>query len=1080
MALPAALLAALWLTLSFGAGSKAGSAPTLDEDLAAVRHFQQQRSWVPAESLAAVVLARLSSDPAADSLRIADMLFAIGQARCFRLNLSDGKALQATGRCLEIRQRELGAEHVDVAEAHVLLGRVFSNTGGNDSALVHYQKAREICTSLLGPADTLVANTWGYSGLAHRGLRDFRRALEELGQALSIREHYHGPVHRAVAEMLAQMGYCWHQLGDLDHAREALERSLSVLGKTVGRDARQRILPLDYLAGVETAAGNHAWALDLSQEALRVSRLHGSEDDPEVIRMRGNLAAALFMFGDYAGMRAELQTVLPWYESHRGPRDRWTASTRLNLGLACAGVGDSSAAMRLLRKVETDLAAQPGPPDPNLAYALAWQARVLHTSGDDAGARAACERGLRTARAAPNPSAFTLALLHYTLLEVLCASADSAALDSTCRSLDRLADEFSLHTTTTAASISYWDARVAQKLGRDSQAWTHALEAFRRSHQQVCWNVQALPDGRALQLSWEQSRNLDVVVDLARNGSPQRLEAAWDRLVRTRGLVRAELARRRLPLALRSDPKIVAARAQWLKSQRSYAQRVVLTAGAADDSAETAKLERLRSLAEVTERAYVQALAGRRAAAVPAEVALSDVRARLRAGQALVSVIEIAAPTDTARVLAFVARGGGKDISLVDLGRTRELRAVLDAWQEQLAAPPGPDVRAAGEAERACRALGRAARTATWDRIAGLLGGAKDVFVVADGPLLDMPWQALPDKDGGYLVEAEPRLHVLNAEWELVAPHEPVTSTSMLAVGDPQYESAGEQPQIAAAPVIAAATVLAAAPVIAAATVRAASDPCSGGADLVLAQLPASGREAQEAARAWCAGGSHRTATLLVGQDATEAAVKREAPGRAILHLATHGIVARDTCLTGDVGTRGVGGVSPVSDAPQSAAAARARPFTMPAIGVGPSPWSDRRVWLALAGANHAHEHSADENEGLLTAEEVITLDLEGTDWVVLSACHAALAGALPREGTLGLRRAFHLAGARTVIASRWAVEDAATREWMRALYEARRAGAVGAAQAMQSASRAVLRARRDEGRSTHPFYWAAFTATGE
>jgi CHAT domain-containing protein len=172
--------------------------------------------------------------------------------------------------------------------------------------------------------------------------------------------------------------------------------------------------------------------------------------------------------------------------------------------------------------------------------------------------------------------------------------------------------------------------------------------------------------------------------------------------------------------------------------------------------------------------------------------------------------------------------------------------------------------------------------------------------------------------------------------------------------------------------------------------------------------------------------------------------------------------------------------VSPVSDAPQSAAAARARPFTMPAIGVGPSPWSDRRVWLALAGANHAHEHSADENEGLLTAEEVITLDLEGTDWVVLSACHAALAGALPREGTLGLRRAFHLAGARTVIASRWAVEDAATREWMRALYEARRAGAVGAAQAMQSASRAVLRARRDEGRSTHPFYWAAFTATGE
>jgi CHAT domain-containing protein len=99
---------------------------------------------------------------------------------------------------------------------------------------------------------------------------------------------------------------------------------------------------------------------------------------------------------------------------------------------------------------------------------------------------------------------------------------------------------------------------------------------------------------------------------------------------------------------------------------------------------------------------------------------------------------------------------------------------------------------------------------------------------------------------------------------------------------------------------------------------------------------------------------------------------------------------------------------------------------------------------------------------------------------VVLSACHSGLGATLPREGTLGLRRAFHLAGARTVIASDWAVEDAATRDWMHALYDARRAGASEAAAAIQTASRSILAARRHERRSTHPFYWAAFTATGE
>ena len=51
----------------------------------------------------------------------------------------------------------------------------------------------------------------------------------------------------------------------------------------------------------------------------------------------------------------------------------------------------------------------------------------------------------------------------------------------------------------------------------------------------------------------------------------------------------------------------------------------------------------------------------------------------------------------------------------------------------------------------------------------------------------------------------------------------------------------------------------------------------------------------------------------------------------------------------------------------------------------------------------------------LLTAEEVSTLDLAGTDWVVLSACHSGVGEAWAREGQLGMRRAFHLAGARTV-----------------------------------------------------------------
>jgi CHAT domain-containing protein len=135
-------------------------------------------------------------------------------------------------------------------------------------------------------------------------------------------------------------------------------------------------------------------------------------------------------------------------------------------------------------------------------------------------------------------------------------------------------------------------------------------------------------------------------------------------------------------------------------------------------------------------------------------------------------------------------------------------------------------------------------------------------------------------------------------------------------------------------------------------------------------------------------------------------------------------------------------------------------------------------VWLALAGANRAPSSARDENEGLLTAEEVVTLDLRGAEWVVLSACHSGLAPAWSHEGVLGMRRAFHLAGARAVIASRWPVGDESTREWMEPLYAARARGE-GAGAAVGTACRTVLAARRANGRSTHPFYWAAFDASG-
>jgi CHAT domain-containing protein len=134
---------------------------------------------------------------------------------------------------------------------------------------------------------------------------------------------------------------------------------------------------------------------------------------------------------------------------------------------------------------------------------------------------------------------------------------------------------------------------------------------------------------------------------------------------------------------------------------------------------------------------------------------------------------------------------------------------------------------------------------------------------------------------------------------------------------------------------------------------------------------------------------------------------------------------------------------------------------------------------LALAGANRRDQAAPDQDDGILTAEEIAALELSGVEWAVLSACDTGVGEVKAGEGVFGLRRAFQVAGAGTLIMSLWSVEDESAGAWMRALYEARFVARLGTAEAVRQASRSVLQARRQRGESTHPFYWAAFVAAG-
>ena len=125
-------------------------------------------------------------------------------------------------------------------------------------------------------------------------------------------------------------------------------------------------------------------------------------------------------------------------------------------------------------------------------------------------------------------------------------------------------------------------------------------------------------------------------------------------------------------------------------------------------------------------------------------------------------------------------------------------------------------------------------------------------------------------------------------------------------------------------------------------------------------------------------------------------------------------------------------------------------------------------------------ETGTEDDDGLLTASEIATLELDA-DWVILSACNTAAADGTPgAEGLSGMAKAFFYAGARALLVSHWAVNSEAAVAITTGMLDAMANDtSIGRAEALR---RSMLAMMDTEGKDyfAHPMFWAPFVVVGE
>ncbi len=983
------------------------------------------------------------------------------------------EATSAFERALSLREQELGPEHPDLASPMAALGALHLAASDPDAAGPLLERALSIQETALGSTHRRVGRTAQLLGVQRTLTGRHAEAEQILLWALSILEHELGPEHRDVGRTLGHLARSRTHQGRLPQAKAAAERSVRVLEGALGADHIELAAVLVDFGRSLSDLARHGEARTQLERALSI---YETADDPDGrARVLAELGQVLMELGDIKAARGCYERALSLREESPDPERAVIAKLRSLLGVTAHREGRVDTARRLHESALQELEAAVEPDDPRIATSLTELGGLLLETGDVSGARTLFERAWAIRSTSLPPDHPTLAVASNNLAVALLSSgeyADARALWE--RARPALHDALGpTHPRVTLVDKNLALLRLAEGDPHGAHADLVALAA--RNLHQVAAQLATTSEREGLQYIRSLDGELDALLcpDLL-DGPDAVIDAyemilAWKSQVlralqRGRGRLRRDLTPgqiARLDELGRTTATLSRVAAGWSRIASGLPGRRMLASREELEGLVTARRRLERELLEAPLARPQEAPSWEQLRdALPPATALVDIFLQRVLVPDRTNGLLLRNPQDGHHLVAWITRPKAAQPVRVDLGPSRAIAT------EALAG--GPAVGDRGDSLVRVPARGERLRGLVWDPIAPHLEGVETVFFSPDGILAVVSMGALRDRAGRFLVEDRGFVYLTDPTL-ITRRDEPVAGERRLVVmGDADFDALAD-PSAPAPDENAGDTGTAAqadagelswldrynARLEELKPGRATPERSAAQATPRLgrfAPLTGTAAEAQTVLRLHQQQDPSAPRILLTGAEATEEALVRWAPTASTLHLATHGYCDSNV-------------------------------FKQPAGAIRLSLLDDDFPGLlsgiVCAGANF--ERHASLADGRLTAEEIGWLDLAHVDLVVLSACDTGVGRAeVAAEGHIGLRRAFLVAGAHTVISSLWAVPDEDTVAFMERFYRHHWKGGLGKHEALRQAQLETLADNRERSGLPGVETWGAFVLDGD